>query len=128
MGKRERGLKITVGWLPPAIVRGNTRKHGFARAGKVAEIRASGYAHGLEYLADGGSPLAAPYAAEVRVFVKGRRRIDADNLLVGYKAFWDGLEDANAIGNDKDIEDMRIRVSYGAEFDTSEISVWEARH
>ena len=122
----KRKAEFEVGWLPPATVRGNTRKHGFERAGKVAEIRASGYAHGLEWLVNGGLPLGAPYAAEVRAFIKGRRRIDADNLLMGYKAFWDGLEDANVIGNDKDIEDMRVRVFYGAESDKSEISVWEA--
>ena len=97
-----REARFDVGWTPPAILRGNARGHWTKRKAAIAEMRESGFAHGLGYLNAGNAPLTPPYALDVRFTVK--RTVDVDNLLIGLKAFIDGVQDSGAIADDKRIE------------------------
>ena len=98
-------------YIPPAQARGNARGHWSKRATAIADLRESGFVHGLEYLNAGGSPIDPPYS--VRIAATVRRRIDIDNLLIGYKPFIDGLQDARVIRDDVDILRLSIETERG---------------
>lgn len=110
-----REVRIDLDWIPPADVRGNALgAHRSARFASKARLRESGLAHGLEarerHPTDAW-PMSGPLT--IRFEVDCKRRIDGDNLLVGYKAFVDGLSDADVIRDDADIIEWQIRVRAG---------------
>ena len=88
-------------------------------------MRESGYIRGREYLAAGGRALIGELALLIRARVKGGRRIDGDNLMIGFKAFIDGLSDSGAILDDVLISDWRIIIERGADMDGADIIICE---
>ena len=108
--------RIDVDWIPPASLRGNAlASHRTRRYSDKKLLRESGLAHGLELRqnADACFPLTGRLRLLIQATVK--RRIDGDNLLVGYKPLVDGLADAGVIRDDADIWEWTIRVDVGRE-------------
>lgn len=102
------GLTVEVGWIPVAAVRGNSRANRYEKARWVREYRESGFVYGGEWLRKGNAPLRSPYTLAIRAYTE--RSVDGDNLLIGYKAFIDGLADSGAIADDREIAEWRIAV------------------
>ena len=79
-------LRIDLPWLPPAILRGNSRAGHWAQRHRAASsMRDSGYVHALEA---GHEPFQR---ACVRFEFRHWKTIDLDNLIMGCKPFLDGL-------------------------------------
>ena len=101
--------------IPPSQLRGNSNAHYRTRAKYRKEMKERARERGAAWLADGNDPLKPPYSALVLV---GSDRIDLDNMLMGFKSYWDGLEDytdddgvkrAGVIGDDKHIIEITVR-------------------
>lgn len=90
--KRATIAQFRLGWIPPENVRGNSRAHWGARSRGARQLLESGLAHGLELrqLTPDAYPMLGPLAIEYRV--TARRKVDFDNLHVGYKHWLDGLQ------------------------------------
>jgi len=118
-------IRIIIDWLPPAGVRGNSRAHWRGKAKAARDLRESGYIRGWEWRSRGGRALVGELALLIRARVKGGKRIDGDNLLIGFKAFIDGLSDSGAIPDDVLISDWRILIERGADMDGADIHICE---
>ena len=104
-------MLIVIPDIPPASLRGNSRAgHWGQRNADRKAWRELGWAIGKEKLSE-YDPLSTPVAVSLRVWM--RRRIDLDNLLIGYKPLWDGLEDSGLLANDRLIESMTIEYAGG---------------
>ena len=91
----EQMLHFDLPWLPPAEVRGNSRAHWNTRRLAVAKLRESGHTHALD---TGHEPLGP---ACIRFeFRHWKAKTDLDNLIIGMKAWIDGLVDAGLIQDD----------------------------
>ena len=101
-------FSVELDWLPPPDAKPNSRKGWRAKARAVAALRESGLAHGLEWLGQGGRTLRPPYS--LTVDARCKRVQDGDNLLIGFKGFVDGLEDAGVLTDDGRITEWTIRV------------------
>ena len=115
-------LQITLDYVPPAILRGNsTAQSWHAKAKAKKDMRENGWAYGLE-LKQQNPDIEFPLQGSIALCVDmwTPRRIDADNLLYGMKHFTDGLEEAShrhvgagVFKNDNQIRAMFIRTHKG---------------
>ena len=112
---------LELGFIPPAAVRGNSRSARQAKAKTVRSLRRSGYDHAREWLAN-NAPLRPPYRVEYHAYTK--RRIDADNLLIGYKPILDGIADSGAITDDGFVRHMSIETHPGHKQERSTIRIY----
>jgi crossover junction endodeoxyribonuclease RusA len=90
-------IEFELPWLPPPEVRGNSRSHWSKKYRASKALRESGYAHGLEALDKGHSPM--PKASITFVF-RHWRRVDLDNFQIGMKGWVDGLVDSGILPDD----------------------------
>ena len=122
-------FKIDLDWIPPAETRGNTREHHIALWRQRRELMDRGVEYGhvaqTEY-PDNVYPITGALAVEITAW--NPKRIDWDNLAIGYKSFIDGLQTvtgrdrwgfetlgAGVIEDDKQIVEATIRVKIGPE-------------
>ena len=98
-------IRFELDWIPPAKISGNKRGDWTATKDLIKEMRQSGIAHGMAYMAMPPKqidwPLAGPLELRYTFYTKMRR--DWVNLAFGMKAFEDGLEDAGIFKNDYQI-------------------------
>ena len=107
-----RAYTIQLGWIPPRQLRGNSRTDRRAATTERVRVRQSGKDHGIALIASEGilEPLEA---FEMHYEVWHNRDIDLDNLLFGYKAFCDGLQDAGLIASDSVRHLRRLSIAWG---------------
>ena len=104
---------IELGWIPHRSLRGNTRTDRREATTERTRARQSGKDHGTYLIASEGilEPLEA---FEMRYTVwHNRTTIDLDNLLFGYKAFCDGLQESGLIASDSVRHLRRLSISWG---------------
>ena len=108
-----RAYTIELGWIPPRQLRGNSRTDRRAATTERVRVRQSGKDHGIALIASEGilEPLEA---FEMHYEVWHNRDIDLDNLLFGYKAFCDGLQDAGLIASDSVRHLRRLSIAWAA--------------
>ena len=96
-GSRE-PLRIVLGAIPPASLRGNSRAHWAKKYKDSRGWRESGYWHGVVEL------IEWRHVPKIRLtfLFRNKRKIDLDNLVSGgaMKAWVDGLQDAEVVEND----------------------------
>lgn len=92
---RLKQFTVTLDFLPPAALRGNSRAHWKAKLSPTKEMRQSGFWHGLTE----GIGFNVQ-RAKAEVVFRHYRKIDFDNFLIGLKPWWDGLIQAECIPND----------------------------
>ena len=96
----EIAVRIELPWIPREELRGNSRAHFQVKARYASELQERGIEYGLAVktwispLLD--YPIMGPLALDITAWNK--RRIDYDNLLIGYKSFLDGLQDSCGAG------------------------------
>ena len=90
-------IEFELPWLPPSEVRGNSRSHWSKKYRASKALRESGYAHGLEALDKGHSPMSK---ASITFVFSNWRRVDLDNLIIGMKGWVDGLVDSGILPDD----------------------------
>lgn len=93
-------LTIELGFVPPAVLRGNStpinRGSLFAKRAKAKQMRKSGYDHGV---AEGWS--LPPFdRASVKYVYHNPVSIDDDNFIIGMKSWLDGVCDAGVLVDD----------------------------
>lgn len=115
-------LNLAFNRIPPAGVRGNSRKHHMQKAIDVRAEREFGVLIGLQMLAKcpGHAFPLSPYAIEI--VADTVRPIDGDNLMIGYKPFIDGLVEAGVIVDDRHIKRWSIEVAHGS-FEMTQIKI-----
>ena len=108
-----RAFRIELGWIPHPSLRGNTRTHRKAATTERTRARQSGKDHGTYLIAAEGI-LAPLEAFEIRYTVwHNRTTIDLDNLMFGYKAFCDGLEESGLIASDSVRHLRQLSIAWG---------------
>ena len=108
-----RAYRIELGGIPHQSLRGNTRTHRKAATTERTRARQSGKDHGTYLIAAEGilEPLEA---FEIRYTVwHNRTTIDLDNLMFGFKAFCDGLQESGLIASDSVRHLRRLSISWG---------------
>jgi len=108
-----RAYRIELGWIPHQSLRGNTRTHRKAATTERTRARQSGKDHGTYLIAAEGilEPLEA---FEIRYTVwHNRTTIDLDNLMFGFKAFCDGLQESGLIASDSVRHLRRLSIAWG---------------
>ena len=108
MGVCVKPIEFEVPWIPAQQLRGNglDRSTHWEKGGLRETMRTEGYVIGHQLLIGGSETVDSP--CHVRVQVTNPRRIDLDNLLIGYKALWDGLQDSGLLKDDGLIETITI--------------------
>lgn len=86
-------ITITVPWVPPAALRGNSRAHWATKHAWTKVLRESGYFYGR--MED-----RAIQEARITYRFHHWRYIDLDNLAIGMKPFVDGLCAAGLLAGD----------------------------
>ena len=104
--KKVNKILLELDWVPPAVLRGNSRAGWRAKSREVRLARDLGRALGFRALPSGR--ISGNISVEVLAYYP--RSIDLDNLLIGYKPFFDGLADSRLIDNDRNIKKMSIRL------------------
>ena len=88
-------LTIELDRIPKTILRGNSNAQSWrAKAAAKREMRELGYQYGTllkERHPDVEFPLRGELAISIAYW--NLRRVDCDNMLIGYKYFLDGLQD-----------------------------------
>ena len=93
-------IRFEMEWIPPASLctNGRSRK---ATSGERSRdngfVRSQGVYFGNLALKEGPA-FTPPY--ELRLTVRNQRKVDLDNLLIGYKSFVDGLVESGLIPSD----------------------------
>jgi len=104
---------IELGWIPHQSLRGNTRTHRKEATTERTRARQSGKDHGTYLIAAEGI-LAPLEAFEMQFTVwHNRTTIDLDNLMFGFKAFCDGLQESGLIASDSVRHLRRLSISWG---------------
>ena len=104
---------IGLDWIPPASLRGNSRTDRRTATTDRSMVRQSGRDH-ARILMNRGGILGPIKTCEITYTVwHSRANIDLDNLLIGYKAFVDGLEDAGLIERDSAEYVHRVSIQWG---------------
>lgn len=105
-------LLIQTDWVPEPVLRGNSRVGWRGKAKPLRIARNVGYAEGLQWLSQNRNYESGlrEQAIGLLIVADVNRRVDSDNLLIGYKPFIDGLADAQIIPDDRHIEQIAIRV------------------
>ena len=104
---------IRLDWIPPASLRGNSRTDRRTATKDRAAVRQSGHDHGIALIASEGI-LEPIKTCEIAYTVyHNRANIDLDNLLIGFKAFADGLQDAGLIERDSAEYVHRVSIQWG---------------
>lgn len=100
-------IHISLPWIPPAEVRGNSRAHWAKKSRTARLMRQSGYLYGtgkaLEYFGYEQPFWVGKTYEKVRVTYEFRhwRSIDGDNLFIGIKNWFDGfVEGSNLVPDD----------------------------
>jgi len=108
-----RAYRIELGWIPHQSLRGNTRTHRKAATTERTRARQSGKDHGTYLIAAEGI-LAPLEAFEMQFTVwHNRTTIDLDNLMFGFKAFCDGLQESGLIASDSVRHLRQLSISWG---------------
>jgi len=104
---------IELGWIPHQSLRGNTRTHRKEATTERTRARQSGKDHGTYLIASEGilEPLEA-FEMQFTVW-HNRTTIDLDNLMFGFKAFCDGLQESGLIASDSVRHLRRLSISWG---------------
>ena len=121
-------IRIELPWIPPAELRGNSRAHFQVKARHASQLQERGIEYGIAAKLESGRlldyPIMGPLALDITAW--NRRRVDYDNLLIGYKSFLDGLQEvvkrdewgevrgAGVIHDDSQIVEATIRSRIGA--------------
>lgn len=100
-------ITIEMEWLPPEILRGNSRAHWRTKAKAVRNARELGWFEGLRLVHD-GIKMQGPIG--MHIVAHNARAIDLDNILIGYKPVIDGFADSYLIDNDRNIKKMCIEL------------------
>ena len=120
-------IRLVVPWIPPADVRGNNRHDWRVRTRAVGQVRLYGFQIGKAYQNQTGrEDLPMMGLLQVKIDAYTPRDIDGDNLLIGYKGFFDGLgperqtegrvhPGAKLIADDRHIKRWAIEVHKGQE-------------
>ena len=89
---------MTLPWVPPESLRGNSRAHHMAKYHAAFRMRDDALALTKEV----GHPKVGPFQkAKITFTFHHDRKIDADNLAIGMKSFVDGyLVDSGAVPDD----------------------------
>ena len=90
-------------WTPPKELRGNTRVHWTVRKKWAARVRALGKEAGERSMERQGITEPIKGDVEVMYWFHLKRDRDVDNDVFGMKSILDGLADAGAILNDKQV-------------------------
>ena len=108
-----RTYRIELGWIPHQSLRGNTRTHRKEATTERTRARQSGKDHGTYLIAAEGI-LAPLEAFEMQFTVwHNRTTIDLDNLMFGFKAFCDGLQESGLIASDSVRHLRRLSIAWG---------------
>ena len=104
---------IELDWIPPRELRGNSRTDRRAATTERVRVRQSGKDHGVFLIASEGilEPLES-FEMSYEVW-HNRTTIDLDNLLFGYKAFCDGLQDAGFFKSDSARHLRHLSIRWG---------------
>jgi len=108
-----RAYTIELGWIPHQSLRGNTRTHRKEATTERTRARQSGKDHGTYLIASEGilEPLEA-FEMQFTVW-HNRTTIDLDNLMFGFKAFCDGLQESGLIASDSVRHLRRLSIAWG---------------
>ena len=104
MSAEHRCWHMSVGAIPSALIRGNSRANRWAKARETKLWRKSGQDH---WLTEGRG--AELQKAKITFTFHHDRKIDGDNLAIGLKPFVDGLVDMGMFPDDDP-----DHVSYGS--------------
>ena len=112
-GVRRRVYTIELDWIPHQSLRGNTRTDRRKATTERTLARQSGKDHGTYLIASEGilEPLES-FEMSYEVW-HNRTTIDLDNLLFGYKAFCDGLQDAGFFKSDSARHLRHLSIRWG---------------
>lgn len=105
-------IEFILDCIPDATLRGNAMGHNhWKRQRAKEELRNDGEIEGIvrKYMLGLTEPIAGP--VQILVFVRNKRKLDMDSLLVGYKPFIDGLIRAGLLIDDNPdvVVEVRIR-------------------
>ena len=101
-------ISISLDWIPPAILRGNSRAHYHRKAKAVRYARLLGESKARNFVKD-WIKIQGKIGVEINVF--HQRNIDLDNLLIGFKPIIDGFVDSGLIDDDRNIKEMLIKLN-----------------
>ena len=100
---------VQLPFVPKSILRGNSVAQSWRpKAQAKKEMRESGEAHGLEIVAK-HPDVDFPLKTDLHIAISywNVRRVDCDNMLIGYKALLDGMQGI-VYADDRQIQMMSI--------------------
>ena len=106
--KNSEKIVLELFWIPPAILRGNSRGHWRARAAATRDARRIGRVNSRRLQLQ-GYRIEGPIQVKIESFYKNK--IDLDNLLIGYKPIIDGIADTGIIDDDRNIKEISIKLN-----------------
>ena len=95
-----REARFEMPWLPPAILRGNSRAGWRARQGPIRMMRRTTEYETREWLIANGGALIGRVAVQYEFHTPSASRCDPDNFIIGMKSWLDGVRDSGLIAGD----------------------------
>ena len=104
-----REFTIELGWIPPAVLRGNMRGSYRGREEARTEMKDAGLCNGMEL----NLPTSLGECEVTFVLFHNRRALDLDNMLIGYKYWMDGMVKSGVFRDDNANHVSALTIRWG---------------